>query len=254
MINSLSQNLNFVWRLFATAFGFSLFGIGALFISTVIFPVISIFSKDKTKLARELISGSFRFYIRFISLFGVMTMRVKNADLIREDRSTIVIANHPTLLDIVFLISLCPNASCIVKKELWNNFFLRRIVTIAGYIPNNNTDQLIRSCDESLAKGDNIIIFPEGTRSGVSRNAPFQRGFAYISLNSQANIRIVKMKCNPPTLSKGVPWYKIPKKRFEIDMEISDLVSPIEASDSSEPKSVLARKLSTNIQEKYYLS
>ncbi|WP_245395071.1 hypothetical protein [methane-oxidizing endosymbiont of Gigantopelta aegis] len=33
----------------------------------------------------------------------------------------LIVANHPTLIDIVFLISRIPYACCIVKDSLWHN-------------------------------------------------------------------------------------------------------------------------------------
>jgi hypothetical protein len=36
-----------------------------------------------------------------------------------------IIANHPSLIDVVFLIGLVRQANCVVKQSLWENPFTR---------------------------------------------------------------------------------------------------------------------------------
>src|ERR1022692_977693 len=88
----------------------------------------------------------------------------------------LVIGNHPTLLDVVVLISRLPQADCIVKKELWNNMFLRGIVTRAGYLPNDDGPGLVAAALERVKKGRRVVIFPEGTRSLPEGLLPFTHG------------------------------------------------------------------------------
>ena len=111
------------WRVLAKVIGFVLFGLGGLLLGYVLFPLVSLLSPDR-RLAkmrcRRLVQLSFRFFIGLLSKAGVLTFHISGAEEL-DRRGNIVIANHPTLIDIVFLISMIPNATCIVKPSLFNN-------------------------------------------------------------------------------------------------------------------------------------
>ena len=52
----------------------------------------------------------------------------------------------PVVALVVFLIARMPQADCIVKLGAWRNPFLRRIVSIAGYIANADGPAVIDAC------------------------------------------------------------------------------------------------------------
>ena len=68
-------------------------------------------------------------------VLGILTYRVEGAERLREP-GRLIVANHPTLLDVVLLVSQMPEVDCIVKRGLWRNPFLRWPVSWAGYLPN----------------------------------------------------------------------------------------------------------------------
>lgn len=77
----------------------------------------------------------FRGFVHMLTWAGVVRVSTVNLQRLRQAKGMVVIANHPTLIDVVVLISLMPNAGCIVKQGLWRNPFLRGVVSAAGYIP-----------------------------------------------------------------------------------------------------------------------
>ena len=79
--------------------------------------------------------------------------------------SLFICASHPTLIDVVILHSLIENANCIVKAALRESFALSSPVRAANYIANDSGSELIEACAASLARGDTLVVFPEGTRS-----------------------------------------------------------------------------------------
>ena len=124
---SLGRSINHAWRIFATGFVFVLFGLGALFISVTFFPILRL-STVSSDLARRRIQHGmqrvFRLYIEVMRLLGIMTYEVHGVERLRE-QGRLVVANHPTLIDVVLLVSLMPEVDCIVKRGLWRNPFLR---------------------------------------------------------------------------------------------------------------------------------
>jgi 1-acyl-sn-glycerol-3-phosphate acyltransferase len=166
-------------------------------------------------------------------------------------RGSLIVANHPTLLDIVLIMSLVSNAQCVVKHQLWRNPFLGPIVRTAGYIRNDGeAEHFIGACRGALAAGGNLIIFPEGTRSVPGQRLRFQRGFAHIATLTGASLQLVAITCEPVTLIKGQPWYVIPDHlptfRVEIDQRLETA-----SFLAGRARSLGARKLVSHL-ESYY--
>ena len=100
-------------------------------------------AEEKSTFLQKVLQRCFRLFLWFVEALNVMEFRVEGADLLSRHGPGVVIANHPTLLDVVVLISRMPQADCIVKKGLWENVFLRGVVAAAGYIPNDDGPSLV---------------------------------------------------------------------------------------------------------------
>jgi 1-acyl-sn-glycerol-3-phosphate acyltransferase len=223
---------SYLWRVPATGFAFAVLGLGGLLLAMTVFPMLRATAPDATTSRRRTqvaIQLSFRLYLVMLRWLGVIRLEVTGRAQIESCRGLLVIANHPTLLDVVLLMSLVPNAQCVVKHQLWRNRFLGPVVRAAGYIRNDiDPEEFIAACATSLAEGSNLIIFPEGTRSVPGRKPRFQRGFANIALLVPADMQLVRVDCEPITLTKGAPWYRVPARRacFRVSAEQRVAVAP----------------------------
>jgi len=195
----------------------------------------------------------FGIFVWLMRLLGIMRLDMHNVEALRKAGPVIVLANHPTLIDVVVLISCIPYANCIVKSTLWKNPFYGGVVRAAGYISNDDPDALIDDCVASLDDGTPLIIFPEGTRTVPGQPLRFVRGAAHIALKSRAAIQPVVIQCDPPTLTKGEKWYKIPPKRFRFSIRARPLLEVAGFNVDSEPSSIAARKLTEQL-ERYFTS
>lgn len=241
--------INYGWRLAATGGCFAVFGIGGLLLSTLCFPPLLLLPKGKRGLrARRMIHKSFKFFIWLMQTVGVMRFDIVGADKLYECKNTLVLANHPTLIDVVAMISLMPAASCVVKKALFKNPFLGGVVRAADYISNSEPEKLIEDCAEDMATGNALIIFPEGTRSQPGKPLHFLRGTAHIVLTSGMPILPVLISCNPATLTKNMKWYNIPLQRFHLQIEVLDPVLATRWVDAGEPQAIAARKLTKALE------
>jgi 1-acyl-sn-glycerol-3-phosphate acyltransferase len=245
------RRLDQAWRLFATALSFFLFGLGGIALAALAFPLINLFLRDPSRraaVAQHTIHRVWRLYVQVMALLGVLTYEVHGAALLRSDRGTLVIANHPSLLDIVFIMSLMERTQCVVKGAIWENPFTRGVVMAANYIPNtNDPEKLLDDCVAALHAGNNLVIFPEGSRTPPGKKRKYQRGFAYIALRSHAPLRLVTLTCTPPTLLKGEPWYKIPPQRPHWVLRVHDHIA-IEDQDA-EP-AIAVRKLCAQVERR----
>jgi 1-acyl-sn-glycerol-3-phosphate acyltransferase len=244
------------WRILATGLGFAVLGLGGLLLSVTLFPAIALATPDPARRARRVqavISGSFRLYLWLLRALGVIRLAIDGREQIAACRGVLVVANHPTLLDVVLLMSVVPNAQCVVKHQLWRNRFLGPVVRAAGYIRNDvDADTFIDRCRAALASGGNLIIFPEGTRSVPGQPLRFQRGFANIALLAPADMQLVRISCEPITLVKGSPWYAVPERRaaFRVAAEARLSAAPVLGLGE---RSLGARRLAAHLQSHFSL-
>src|SRR6185503_12804724 len=94
--------------------------------------------EDKERRAQRVIQALMSTFIHVLRGLGLLTHSREEVQRLRSMRASVVIANHPTLLDAVFLISCLPRVDCVVKEAVWNNVFMRATVRGAGYIRNRD--------------------------------------------------------------------------------------------------------------------
>ena len=248
------NKLNYAQRLFFTGLAFASFGIGGLVLTLTVFPAIAFFSKTEEKRiigTRKMIHWCFRSFIFMLRITGVLDCKVYDRHRLTENNGRLIIANHPTLLDVVFLGSMLPKAQCIVKHELWDNRYLGGVMRASGYIRNDeNTESLFQQCKQAIEQGYDIVMFPEGTRSVTGERIKFQRGFANIAALVPCDIQPVTITCSPPTLSKGLKWYKIPPKKPIFSFWVEEQLD-IRAYIDDQPRSKAVRKLTRELEEHF---
>lgn len=243
------DKINYGWRLIATGGCFAVFGVGGLLLSTLFFPPLLLLSKEKRSLrARWIIHKSFKSFMWLMQTVGVMRFEVIGAEKLQSCKNTLVLANHPTLIDVVAMVSLVPTAGCVVKQALWENPFLRGVVRAAEYISNSDPNKLIKDCTADLATGNPLVIFPEGTRSQPNKPLHFLRGTAYIALNCNLPILPVLISCRPATLTKSEKWHHIPQKRFHLRIEVLEPVFATRWVTPGEPQTIAARRLTQALE------
>ena len=221
----MTKDLNIAWRFIATAMAFMLFSFGGLIFPLLATPLIWLSSRDpkvRQIRARKLVHLLFRGFIHFLSAMGVLSWRAEDIQRIARP-NTVILANHPTLLDVVFLVAFAPNADCIVKGRLMAQPAMKGFVKLTGYITNNHQGaELVSKAQSSLNKGSSLVIFPEGTRTRPGGNLLFQRGAANILVRTNASVALVAINCNPLTLSKQHKWYRIPRDKFHLEFRVLD--------------------------------
>ncbi|MBL6985435.1 MAG: 1-acyl-sn-glycerol-3-phosphate acyltransferase [Methylobacter sp.] len=250
MAQNITAKLGYGWRLLATGFSFFSFGVGGLLLWALVFPVLSMLPGtplQKVSRGQKVVSCSFYVFIGLMHRLGIMTYEIVGLGKLNRP-GQLIIANHPTLVDIVFLISRITQASCIVKAGLFRNPFMRGPIINAGYISNGNPEQMIAECVAWLRSGGSMIIFPEGTRSIPGKPYRFQRGAAAIALQAETVVTPVTLGCYPSTLTKAERWYEIPYRRFHLTLHVGDDID-VAAFTDGRPKSIAVRRFNHYLQD-----
>ncbi|WP_166358014.1 lysophospholipid acyltransferase family protein [Pseudomonas akapageensis] len=218
----------YYWRLLATALSFALFGVGGLCLRLLVFPLLSCLPGDARvhrQRARHIVSRLFWLFIRIMYRTGVLTYEVRGAEKLGRP-GQMIIANHPSLIDVVFLIGLVRDANCVVKQSLWVNPFTRGPLHEAEYISNDGSMGMLDAAAQALQSGQTLIIFPEGTRTQPGCAPAFHRGAAAIALRGAKIITPVTIKVSPTTLTKAEPWYRIPQRRVHFSLQVGADIDP----------------------------
>lgn len=250
MAQTLINKLAYGWRLFGTGFSFFTFGVGGLFLWFAVFPVLSLVPgtrREKIGRAQTALHYSFYAFIGLMHRIGIMTYEINGLEKLNRP-GQLILANHPTLVDIVFLISRIKQVNCIVKESLWRNPFMRGPILHSGFISNGDPEKMIADCVEWLQSGGTMIIFPEGTRSVPGKPYRFQRGAANIALEANNIVTPVTMTCYPSTLTKAEAWYQIPERHFHLAMHVGDDID-LDAFVKIEPRPVAVRRFNNYLQE-----
>lgn len=250
MAQKIIRKLTYGWRLFATGFSFFSFGLIGLLLRFLVFPVLSVLPGNRlqriSRGQRVVHYGSYVF-IGLMHRLGIMTYEIKGLEKLNRP-GQLIIANHPTLVDILFLISRIKQANCIVKESLCRNPFMRGPILNAGYISNGDPKKMIAECVEWLQSGGTMIIFPEGTRSVPGKPYSFQRGAATIALQANKIVTPVTLSCYPSTLTKAEHWYQIPDRRFHLTMHVGDDIA-LDEFTTIKPKSIAVRRFNQFLQD-----
>lgn len=241
-----------LWRLFGTALSFACFGLGALVISCTLFPAIRLVSWEPRQRRRRIqraMRQVMRLFMWLMKTLGVISYEVHGVERLRQP-GQLVVANHPTLIDVVLMLSLMPEVDCIVKQALFRNPFLRWPVLWAGYIPNRDSQDLIEACARALREGRSLIVFPEGTRTVPGEPLTLRRGAAQIALAARCPVRPVGIVCTPLMLGKHQPWYWVPPAPGHLRLEVG---AAIDARDfvNEHSNTLAARHLTRHLTEKF---
>lgn len=218
---------------------FFLFGAGGILftlISTLLYPIMP--RESGARFGQTMTYRLFRLYLWLVTKLGTFKADLSALDALRDEPGLIIAANHPGLLDAVLVISRLPRVVCIMKAEIWDNIFLGGGARLAGHIRNDTPMDMVRAAAAEVRRGQQLLVFPEGTRTRQKPINAFKGGFALIAKRAGAPIQTVFIETDNPCLSKGWPLSKKPAmpvtfhvrlgKRFEVQGDVPTFVAELE--------------------------
>jgi len=251
MNRAITARIGHAWRLVAAAAAFAMFGVCGILFSVLIFPFAWLWPHraSSQRMVAGVIHWFFRGLLALLEALGVMKLDVSGAEALKRGGPAIVVANHPTYLDVVALLALTPRACCVVKNAHWGNPCLGGIVRAARYVSNADPVALVEAGTRQIAAGYTMIVFPEGTRSPEgSRLHPFSRGFAHMALRTGIPVRPVLIDCDPPVLTKNMRWYEMPSRPFRMRIAVLEPLRLDRFSALDTPQAAAARAVAQAVQ------
>lgn len=246
-----SHPVNTLYRVIGTAFCYLLFALGTVVLSITLplIKMIPVKNEAKRQWTRSIISQCCMFFLDTMKNLSLLSYSMRPTPKI-SPRGKLIIANHPSLLDALFILGMCKNLCCITKSALWKNPFTASLVRMADYIPNNSND-FIAETKKRLERGENILIFPEGSRNAYDHQLAFKRGAANIAILTESDIVPILIKCSPRAMQKGEKFYSIPTIAPIFSFEVLPTIETKKHIRIGSPKTLQYRQLTEYLIETY---
>ncbi len=239
-----------LWRVIRKIFVELVFAIGSLALGLIVFPLLLVFIHNKIsyrRAAHKAVSYALDFYIHLMSLVRISTYTISDLKAMRDLRGCVIVANHPSMLDVIYILAFVRDAVCIVKAGLKKS--LVSLIVNALYITNNiDFDIMQKECAEALQSGSNLIIFPEGTRTPRHGTNQYKKGAARIAIAAGANVQPIHIGGNLKYgLGKGESMLLVnPQERYKYDFTVLPQIQVSNYAGLSE--SIAAKRLTDDMR------
>ncbi|TNY18334.1 1-acyl-sn-gylcerol-3-phosphate acyltransferase [Rhodotorula diobovata] len=170
-----------------------------------------------------------RFFLHTTAPLLGVRFRVEGADKLETTHPAVLVGNHQTMLDLLYLGAIFPQRTTIMaKRELQWVPILGQFMTLAKAIFVNRVkrEDAIRVFDqvakEMKRRSLSLFIFPEGTRSAspVPSLLPFKKGAFHLAV--QAGLPIVPIVCE-----NYAHVYHSKARRFDAGEVVIRVLDPI---------------------------
>lgn len=143
----------------------------------------------------------------------------------------VIVANHPTQIDVTAVGASLGGASTIVKQAVFRMRMVQPLLKGAGMFeaPDNDPMSVGSVIDEGVQRlrdGMRIFVFPEGSRSLPDGLRPFGRLAFEIACRAGVPLVTVGIRCTPVWLSREVPMFKPPHPMPRLTLHVLAIDDP----------------------------
>lgn len=183
--------------------------------------------------------------LRFLSKI-LYRVQITGQENIPKDGNVIIVANHKSFLDPVFMMIAVKGRRIIpvAKKELFKVPILKHILKKLQVIPIDRANPGLSTIKEILKQiksGRILGIFPEGTRSSMDEFLPAKPGVGLFAAKTKA--KIVPMSI--------ITKYRVFSKVKVVIGEPIDMSDYYERKVNKEEYAVMAQKMMDVVEENY---
>lgn len=214
------------------------FWIFAALIAVAAVPITLLLTRGRPRFERAAacqrwIQRGFTFLHDYMRWCGLLHFNPRVVDPTVPAGGFVIVANHPTLVDVAAVSAVYGRLTCVAKTALCRSPFVGLILRASAYLDGGAGDPfagalVVTQGVERVANGMPVLIFPEGTRSPEGGLRTFKRGAFEIACRANVPVLPLLIKCNPPALGKGRPWYDIPRRTARFTMTPLAPMAPVD--------------------------
>jgi 1-acyl-sn-glycerol-3-phosphate acyltransferase len=206
-------------RTVLTGSAFLLFFSCGVVLSYVVLPVARLGERDPRARAlkcRRIVRRTWIFFHDYMRVLGLPGFDPRTTQLALPAAPYVLVANHPTLVDVTAIGATVPDATIIAKSTWFRNPFIGRVLRYCDHIEVADDGPfsgaaVVDAAVARLESGIPVLIFPEGTRSPARSLGKFRAGAFIIAARAGVPVVPLLVNCEPPTLMRGQPWYDVPE-------------------------------------------
>jgi 1-acyl-sn-glycerol-3-phosphate acyltransferase len=189
------------------------------------------------RIGQNFIHRSFAGYTLLLRFLGIIQLEFFGFEkLKKENRGYILAPNHPALWDAVLVLGKVRGLTCILKASLLHNPLLLGGAKLARFIPSTPLPTMLRQCITALQDGQNLLLFPEATRTRVKETTvnDLKGSIGIIAHKTKAPIWPVIIQTSCHYLSKGHPIWRWPDEPVRIRITLENVLEPSPEADAQE--------------------
>jgi 1-acyl-sn-glycerol-3-phosphate acyltransferase len=217
------------------------FGVGAFLLGVVVLPLVSAATRgrdERLRRCQRIVQRAFRLFHDFMRVVGLVDFQPRVGPRL-PDRPVVLVANHPTLVDVTALVALFGPLCYLAKRSLFRNPLIGPLLYFCGQIPGGGRTlhenlSVMDDALDRLARGHSLLLFPEGTRSPPGELLKFHSGAFEIARRAGVPLVPLLLRAEPPALYRGLAWYQIPRQPIRMQVEALPQVDPQSARDARE--------------------
>jgi 1-acyl-sn-glycerol-3-phosphate acyltransferase len=239
-----------LWRRFSmvvragfSGIAFLSFGLGGLLLGTLIVPIVLWRHRraprfERAAACQRWVQRAFVFFHDYMRVTTLINYQPRTVDTRTPGPRFVLIANHPTLVDVTALAAAFGRMTCIAKTPILKSPLVGPLVRACGYIDGGSGDvvagaAVIPQALDRLAADMPVAIFPEGTRSPRDGLNRFRRGAFEIACRANVPVLPILIRCDPPALGKGRPWYDVPPRSSDFTLTPLPVMHPADFGGSA---------------------
>ena len=233
-------------RILFTGAAFLAFFLAGGFLGRIALPILRILpgTPEIKRVRRErMLLWAYGLFVRYCQGLRLIQFQAPALppELPPSGQAYVLIANHPTLLDTMILLSMFPGLTAVAKYTWYRSWLIRPLLELGGHIPGpqpalgpgeaaevqedaGSTNPALDRMVEHLRAGHPLSIFPEGSRSYERSLRRFRRGALEAAIRAQVPIVPVFISVVPPMLMKHQPWHEVPRERGRFRVEFLPII------------------------------
>ncbi|HVO17965.1 MAG TPA: lysophospholipid acyltransferase family protein [Anaeromyxobacter sp.] len=232
------------WRVVFTGSSFLFFFLGGVILSYLVSPLLWVMVRDPARRARSCrraVARTWVFFHDYMRWTRLLRYDPRRLRLALPAGPYLMIANHPTLVDVTALAAAVPDLAVVAKRAMMRSLLVGPLLRRCQHIDagDGGTFGGVGLYEQALAHlraGTPVMLFPEGTRSPERGLGEFRLGAFQIAAQAGVPLVPVLIRCEPPTLMRGQPWYEIPERTAVLTISQLPAIDP-----GSAPAARLAR-------------
>lgn len=210
---------------------------------------------DKKSLTRRL-NSSTKMFSGFMRDTGLIAYWPPTLPKSFEGRGCLIIANHPSLIDVVLTLASMPELTCVARAGWYDTWLMGGMLRRTAFIPGpgfegdsiEDEGAFLRRMEDAMRDGAKLLVFPEGTRSGATQLRRFGRGAIEAAIRAEVPILPLFIDLSEEFLMKGVPAHHVPPRTPVYNFEWFD---PIETRGAALDSKALTKELQAHYQARF---